>query len=105
MPEAKLCREASLRYVNICMVTDFDCWHPEHDSVEVSNVISTLKGNTEYAKKFILEFILDYSKSTIKNKFNSYDSLVTAKNKIKKDTVYKLKNILPDLLKDLTKNK
>ena len=104
MPEAKLCREASLRYVNIGMVTDFDCWHPDHENVEVSNVISTLKGNTEYAKKFILEFLLDYSKSTIKNKLNSYDSLVTAKNKLKKETVYKFKNIMPDLHKDFTKN-
>ena len=57
MPEAKLCREASLRYVNICMVTDFDCWHPEHESVEVSNVISTLSSNAMKAKKLILKFM------------------------------------------------
>ena len=86
------------------MITDFDCWHPDHENVEVSNVISTLKGNAEDAKKFILEFLLDYSKSTIKNKLNSYDSLVTAKNKLKKETVYKFKNIMPDLHKDFTKN-
>ena len=79
--------------------------HPDHENVEVSNVISTLKGNAEDAKKFILEFILNYSKSTIKNNLNSYDSLVTPKNKIKKDTAYKLKNIMPDLLKDFTQNK
>ena len=41
---------------------------------------------------------------TIKNKLNSYDSLVTAKNKIKKETAYKFKNIMPDLYKDFTKN-
>ena len=35
MPEAKLCREASLRYVNIGMITDFDCWHPDHENVDV----------------------------------------------------------------------
>ena len=86
------------------MVTDYDCWHPDHENVEVSNVISTLKGNAEDAKKFILEFLLDYSKSTIKNKLNSYESLVTAKNKIKKETAHKFKNIMPDLYKDFTKN-
>ena len=87
------------------MVTDFDCWHPDHENVQVSNVISTLRGNAEDAKKFILEFILDYSKSDINNNLNSYDSLVTSKNKIKKEIAYKLKNIMPDLFKDFTKNK
>ena len=53
MPEAKLCREASLRYVNIGMVTDFDCWHPDHENVEVSNVISTLKGILRRQKVYI----------------------------------------------------
>ena len=105
MPEAKLCREASLRYLNVGMVTDFDCWHPNHDNVEVSNVISTLNRNAEVAKKFILEFMLVYSRSTMINNLNSYNSLVTAKDKIKKDTARKLKNILPNLLKDYTKNK
>ena len=51
MPEAKLCREASLRYVNIGMVTDYDCWHPNYDAVEVSNVMKTLNENTNKAKK------------------------------------------------------
>ncbi|MGC1356185.1 MAG: S-methyl-5'-thioadenosine phosphorylase, partial [Xanthobacteraceae bacterium] len=42
MPEAKLAREAELRYVSIAMVTDFDCWHPEHDHVDVGMVVATL---------------------------------------------------------------
>ena len=105
MPEAKLCREASLRYVNIGMVTDFDCWHPDHENVEVSNVISTLGRNAENAKKLIPEFILNYSNSTIDNNLNVYNSLVTARDKIKKDTAQKLQNIMPDLLKDITKIK
>ena len=105
MPEARLCREASLRYVNIGMVTDFDCWHPNYDNVEVSNVISTLSRNAKDARKFILEFMIDYSRSTLKNDLNSYNCLVTAKDKIKKDTAHKLKNIMPDLLKGYTENK
>ena len=36
MPEAKLAREAEIRYASVSMVTDFDCWHPDHESVECS---------------------------------------------------------------------
>ena len=54
MPEAKLCKEASLRYVNIGMITDYDCWHPNYDNVEVSNVIKTLNDNATKAKRFML---------------------------------------------------
>ena len=43
MPEAKLAREAEIRYCTVAMVTDFDCWHPDHDEVDVSMVIQTLK--------------------------------------------------------------
>ena len=105
MPEAKLCREASLRYLNIGMVTDFDCWHPDHENVEVSNVISTLGRNANNAKKLIPEFMLNYSNSIINNNLDVYNSLVTAKDKIKKDTAQKLQNIMPDLLKEITKIK
>ena len=43
MPEAKLAREAEIRYCTVAMVTDFDCWHPNHEEVDVSLVIQTLK--------------------------------------------------------------
>ena len=43
MPEAKLSREAEIRYASIAMVTDFDCWHPDHESVDVSMIIETLE--------------------------------------------------------------
>ena len=102
MPEAKLCREASLRYTNIGMITDYDCWHPDYENVEVSNVLSTLDNNVKKAKKLIQEFLFLYSKTTIKNNLNSFNSLVTKKNKIKLDTALKLQNIMPDLLKSLS---
>ena len=102
MPEAKLCREASLRYTNIGMITDYDCWHPEYENVEVSNVLSTLDNNVKKAKKLIQEFLFLYSKTTFKNNLNSFNSLVTKKNKIKLDTALKLQNIMPDLLKSLS---
>ncbi len=45
MPEAKLAREAEIRYASVSMVTDFDCWHPDHENVDVQQVIRVLLGN------------------------------------------------------------
>jgi 5'-methylthioadenosine phosphorylase len=56
MPEAKLAREAELCYATIAMVTDFDAWHPTHDAVDVQQVVATMKGNGERAKRFITAF-------------------------------------------------
>ena len=53
MPEAKLAREAELCYASVAMVTDFDCWHPDHDSVDVAQVIQTLTANSSSAKSLI----------------------------------------------------
>ena len=53
MPEAKLAREAELPYATVAMVTDFDCWHPEHESVTVENVIKVMRKNTENACKLL----------------------------------------------------
>ena len=50
MPEAKLAREAEIRYASISMVTDFDCWHPNHENVDVKKVIEVLKNNASKAK-------------------------------------------------------
>ena len=50
MPEAKLAREAEMCYTSLSMVTDFDCWHPDHDSVEVSDIIQTLTDNSSKAQ-------------------------------------------------------
>ncbi len=55
MPEAKLAREAEICYSSISMVTDFDCWHPEHDEVTVEKIIKTLQENSENAKNLIIE--------------------------------------------------
>jgi 5'-methylthioadenosine phosphorylase len=53
MPEAKLAREAELPYASIAMVTDYDCWHPDHDHVDVAQIIACLLGNAERAKGLI----------------------------------------------------
>ena len=53
MPEAKLAREAELPYASVCMVTDYDCWHPDHAAVEVAHVIEHLVANTGAAKALL----------------------------------------------------
>ena len=53
MPEAKLAREAELPYASVAMVTDFDCWHPDHDHVDVAQIIACLLANAERAKALI----------------------------------------------------
>ncbi|SFC47547.1 methylthioadenosine phosphorylase [Tropicimonas isoalkanivorans] len=53
MPEAKLAREAELCYASVAMVTDYDSWHPEHGEVDISQIIATLKGNSENARGLI----------------------------------------------------
>ncbi len=54
MPEAKLAREAELPYAIVAMVTDYDCWHPDHDSVTVDAVVKVMHGNAENARKLIM---------------------------------------------------
>jgi 5'-methylthioadenosine phosphorylase len=57
LQEAKLAREAELCYVTVAMVTDYDCWHPDHDSVTVDQVVSVLLKNADNATKVVKEAI------------------------------------------------
>jgi 5'-methylthioadenosine phosphorylase len=57
LTEAKLAREAEICYVTIAMVTDYDCWHEEHDAVTVTQIIATLNKNAENACKVIAEAV------------------------------------------------
>jgi 5'-methylthioadenosine phosphorylase len=54
MPEAKLAREAELPYGLVAMVTDYDCWHPDHDHVTVDTVIKVLVGNADNARRLVM---------------------------------------------------
>ena len=96
MPEAKLAREAEIRYASVSMVTDFDCWHPDHENVDVQQVIKVLLGNEEKAKKMI--------KSIINNFENHIDpkdptnncldvAIITAPEKRTQKTIDKLKTV------------
>ena len=53
LPEAKLAREAELGYSSVAMVTDYDCWHPDHEAVTVEQIISVLTKNAENAKSLL----------------------------------------------------
>ncbi|PWB94023.1 S-methyl-5'-thioadenosine phosphorylase [Methylosinus sporium] len=60
MPEAKLAREAELSYATIAMVTDFDCWHPEHDNVDVASVIAVVRDNADKASRLLARLLADF---------------------------------------------
>lgn len=60
MPEAKLAREAELPYATVAMVTDYDCWHDDHESVDVAAVIAVMKGNTEKAQRLVTAFATSF---------------------------------------------
>ena len=53
MPEAKLAREAEICYATVAMVTDFDCWHPDHDAVTMQDIIRVLASNADKAKNLV----------------------------------------------------
>jgi len=96
MPEAKLAREAEIRYASVSMVTDFDCWHPDHENVDVQQVIKVLLSNAEKAKGMIKNLIdnyqsfIDYNDPTN----NCLDTaIITAPEKRTKKTIEKLKTV------------
>ena len=57
MPEAKLAREAELAYATVAMVTDYDCWHTDHEDVSTASILEVLKTNTIHAKELIKAII------------------------------------------------
>ena len=93
MPEAKLAREAEIRYASVSMVTDFDCWHPEHENVDVQQVIKILLSNAEKAKVMIKNLIDNYQSHIDPNDptNNCLDvAIITAPEKRTKETIKKL---------------
>jgi 5'-methylthioadenosine phosphorylase len=96
MPEAKLAREAEIRYASVSMITDFDCWHPDHENVDVQQVIKVLLGNAEKAKNMIKN-IIDSFEKYIDPKDptnNCLDvAIITSQEKRTQKTINKLKTI------------
>ncbi len=96
MPEAKLAREAEIRYCTVAMVTDYDCWHPDHDEVDVSIVIQTLIKNAANAQNMIKEIIKTFNDFSVeKDPANDcLDVAIITDPKLRtKKTLKKLKNI------------
>ncbi len=101
MPEAKLAREAEICYTSVAMVTDFDCWHPNHDNVTVDAIIKVLTENTTNAKKLIKSFIPfiindNYSETcTCKKALDN--AIITSPDKRSKEVMNRLSSILTRL--------
>ena len=96
MPEAKLAREAEIRYCTVAMVTDYDCWHPDHDEVDVNMVVQTLMKNASNAQNMIKQVIKTYKDFSVdKDPANDcLDVAVITDPKLRtKKTIKKLKNI------------
>jgi|TARA_B100000315_G_C14518865_1_gene560559 5'-methylthioadenosine phosphorylase len=96
MPEAKLAREAEIRYTTVAMVTDFDCWHPDHENVDVQIVIKTLISNAEKAKNMIKLVIENFEQNIKENDpaNNCLDTAIITNPKLMTSkTKNKLKNI------------
>ena len=60
LPEAKLAREAEICYATVAMVTDFDCWHPDHDAVTVQQIVAVLLDNADRAKRLVARLARDF---------------------------------------------
>ena len=96
MPEAKLAREAEIRYSTVAMVTDYDCWHPDHDEVDVSMVVQTLMKNAANAQNMIKEIIKTFKNYSVEKDpaNNCLDVAIITDPKLRtKKTIKKLKNI------------
>ena len=101
MPEAKLAREAEIRYASVSMVTDFDCWHPEHENVDVQQVVKVLSDNAKNAKKMIVNIIKNFeSHIDLKDTTNECldVAIITDQEKRTKKTIEKLKTIAGRIL-------
>ena len=102
MPEAKLAREAEIRYCTVAMVTDYDCWHSEHEEVDVSMVIKTLQKNAANAQNMVKEVIKTFRYFSVEKDpaNNCLDTaVITDPNLRTKKTIEKLKHIAGRILK------
>ena len=96
MPEAKLAREAEIRYASVSMVTDYDCWHPDHENVDVQKVIKVLLENAAKAKNMIKNLIDNFENHIDPNDptNNCLDvAIITAPDKRSKKTIKKLNTV------------
>ena len=60
MPEAKLAREAEIKYATVAMVTDYDSWHEEHGEVDITAILQVMRENTENAARLVKRLLQDF---------------------------------------------
>ena len=99
LQEAKLAREAEICYVTVAMVTDYDCWHPEHDSVTVNQIVAVLMKNAGNACRVVRESVAAMPKGrSCKCGSALAHAIITERSKIPAATREKLKLILAKYL-------
>jgi 5'-methylthioadenosine phosphorylase len=100
LQEAKLAREAEMCYVTVAMVTDYDCWHPHHDSVTVDQIVAVLLKNAEHACQVVRETVAAMPKTrSCKCGSALGHAIITERDKIPASTRQKLSLILDKYLK------
>jgi len=109
LPEAKLAREAELCYATVAMVTDFDCWHPDHDAVTVQDIIEVLTANAEKAKALVARLARDFPREHEPCPIGSDraldTALITAPEARDQNLLKKLDAVAGRVLKPKTKTK
>ena len=102
MPEAKLAREAEMCYVSVAMVTDYDCWHTEHDNVSVDAMIAVLSANADNARSLVKAsseaISSDQLSSNCSCKSSLENAIITSPDARDKDLVKKLDAVAGRLL-------
>jgi 5'-methylthioadenosine phosphorylase len=103
LQEAKLAREAEICYVTVAMVTDYDCWHPHHDSVTVDQIVAVLLKNAENAATVVRNAVASMPiKQSCKCGSALAHAILTDRDKIPAATREKLKLILDKYLETKT---
>ena len=102
MPEVKLAREAEICYVSVAMVTDYDCWHTEHENVSVDAMIKVLNDNADNARSLVKSassvIFSDHLSSECDCKFSLENAIITSPEVRDKELVKKLDAVAGRLL-------
>lgn len=95
LQEAKLCREAEIDYATLALSTDYDCWHPHHDTVTVDQVVAVLTGNVAKAQKIVANAVAAFDVNRPLEAENALkNAIMTDRAKIGAETIRRLKPIL-----------
>jgi 5'-methylthioadenosine phosphorylase len=95
LPEAKLAREAEIDYATLALATDYDCWHPHHDSVTVEQIITVLKTNVELAQRILMQAVKLFDANHPLEAQNALkNAIMTDRQKISPAVLERLKPIL-----------